>query len=65
MLITKRSLLTNLNHTRDVPVTDEELLEWEESGRPIQIALSFLSAEDREFLQTGITPEEWDHAFMD
>jgi hypothetical protein len=54
-----------LNHTRDIPVTDEELLEWEESGRPIQIVLSFLSAEDREFLQTGITPEEWDRAFMD
>lgn len=65
MLITRRSLLTNLNHTRDVPITDDELRDWQESGKAIQVALPFLTAEDREFLMTGITPDEWDKAFMD
>jgi len=28
----------------------------------IQFALSHLTAEEREFLMTGITPDEWDEA---
>lgn len=35
---------------------------WEE-GAFIQDALPWLPAADREFIMTGITPEEWDAAF--
>lgn len=33
------------------------------AGALIQQAFPFLSAEEREFLMTGITPEEWDEIF--
>jgi len=35
------------------------------SGLHIQDAFSFLTASEREFLMTGLTPEEWDNLFDD
>jgi hypothetical protein len=63
MLIEKKSMFTGLYHTRDINVTREELLLWEQSGRTVQSVFPDLSADDREFLMTGVTPEEWD-AYM-
>jgi len=37
---------------------------WE-SGMLCQQAFSFLNADEREFVMTGILPEEWDEAFPD
>ncbi len=59
MLIKRRSRITGVEHTREVPVTQELLEEWAKSGRTIQEVMPYLSAEDREFLMSGITPEEW------
>jgi len=59
MLITKISSFTGVTHSREIPVTDEQYLDWE-NGRPIQYAMPHLSPDDREFIKTGITPEEWD-----
>jgi hypothetical protein len=36
---------------------------WMAEGRLIQQAFSFLTAEEREFLQTGMTPEVWNETF--
>jgi hypothetical protein len=63
MLIQKKSMFTGLYHTRDIDVTKEELALWEQSGRTVQSVFPDLSADDREFLMTGVTPEEWD-AYM-
>ena len=62
MQITRISNLTGATHTRDLDVTADMLLEWE-SGALIQSVMPHLSADDREFIMTGITPEEWDAAF--
>lgn len=62
MLITRKSLLTGRVHTREVPVTEEQLREWERGGL-IQDVLPHLSANDREFLISGSTPEEWYETF--
>lgn len=35
---------------------------WDQ-GLLIQEALEFLSADEREFLLTGLTPDEWDKMF--
>jgi len=59
MNVTMRSMITGKVHTRDIPVTMNELAHWKESGLTIQEALPMLSRDDREFLMTGITPEEW------
>ena len=34
-------------------------------GQLIQNAFPFLNADEREFLMTGITPEEWDAMFKE
>lgn len=59
MQITRRSLLTGEVHTREVPVTEVQLTAWRDQGVLIQRAMPDLPAADREFLKTGITPEEW------
>ena len=63
MQITRTSILTGIEHTREIPVTQEQLSHWETSGELIQNALPDLSADDRECLLTGITPEEWNEEF--
>ena len=62
MLITRKSAFTNNVHTMDINVTQEQLSAWE-SGTLIQNAMPHLSADEREFIMTGITPDEWDAAF--
>lgn len=65
MLITKRSILTNKEHTRDIPMTPEQYRAYLTGNLTIQNALPFLSDNDREFLLSGATPEEWDEEFGD
>lgn len=64
MRITKISTLTGKINVRDIPVTAAQLLRWDE-GELIQNAMPNLSADDREFLISGATPEEWEEAFGD
>jgi len=62
---TKISELTGKSHTKTIQdVTYEEVVNY--YGSPtvlIQDAFPQLTNEDREFILTGITPEEWDNAF--
>lgn len=58
MKISKRSPRTGEVNTRDIPVTNEQLARWQ-NGDLIQNAMPNLSADDREFLMTGYTPEDW------
>lgn len=64
MLITKLSPISIKDHTREIDVTQSQLDAWK-GGLLIQKAMPHLSADDREFLMTGITPEEWDCQFSD
>lgn len=63
MQITRRSQLTGKTHTRDVPVDKERMLKYVSGGGLIQEIFPDLSREDREFIRTGITPEEWKEHF--
>ena len=63
MLITRISLLTGAEHTREVPITDHQAEDLELKRGLIQEICPNLSAEDREFLMTGITQDEWEDAF--
>ena len=62
MLITKKSIFSGEWNTMDIPVTQSQIDDWE-SGTLIQDAMPNISAEDREFLKTGVTPEEWINTF--
>ena len=63
MLIKRISTLTGITRELDIPVTVEELFLWRVKGAHIQDAMPHLTADEREFLMTGVTPEEWHNAF--
>ncbi len=58
MNITRVSPFSEGTNTRDINVTREQLENWQ-AGMLIQDAMPNVSADDREFIKTGITPEEW------
>jgi hypothetical protein len=62
MQITKRSPFSGKEHTMDIDVTKSQLKSWKD-GKMIQDAFPHLTADEREFLLTGITKEEWDAEF--
>jgi len=62
MLITKQSALSGKTHTKDIIVTQEQIDAWK-GGMMIQDAMPNVSDDDREFLLTGITPDEWNGVF--
>ena len=62
MLITKTCMMTGSVNTLDIPVTQSQIDAWQ-GGLLIQEAMPHLSADDREFLMTGITPQVWDDEF--
>lgn len=43
----------------NLPVTQEQIFSWQ-NGELIQNAMPQLSADQREFIMTGITPDSWD-----
>ena len=59
MKITKRSDLTGSEHTMEIDVTHEQLDRYRTGGELIQVVFPDLTADEREFIMTGITAEEW------
>lgn len=62
MKITKTSLLTGITRTIELDITKEQYQAWQ-NGELIQDAMPNLTAEQREFLISGATQEEWDEAY--
>ena len=58
MLITKQSVMTGEKNTMLLPVTNEQIERWQ-NGELIQNVFPHLSPSEREFLISGVTPEEW------
>lgn len=56
------STLSGITRERELDITEEQLIAWR-SGTLIQNAMPQLSPEDREFLISGITEEEWADVF--
>lgn len=64
MKIKKQSQITGHFHEMEIDVTPEQIKAWQ-NGALIQDAMPNVSAEEREFMMTGITPEEWDEYISD
>jgi len=64
MLITRQSLISGNINTMSLPITEEQYNAWEQ-GTLVQDAMPHLSPDEREFIMTGITPEEWADNFGD
>lgn len=78
MLVERKSILSGKTHQMEIDITERELarlephgmligngVKWSVPGMLIQHAFPDLSADEREFLMTGITPEEWNETFAD
>lgn len=65
-VVKAQSGLTGNVSERTYPMNERTMLmklaDWA-AGKNVQNVFPDLSADDREFLMTGITPEEWDNAF--
>ena len=59
MNITRTSDLTGVTRTMDLPITLVQILAWQH-GKLVQEAFPQLNADQREFIMTGISAEEWD-----
>lgn len=64
MLVEKKSSLTGVVHKMDLPVTEEQLRRYRK-GALIQDVMPQLNEDQREFLISGCTREEWDKAFAE
>lgn len=62
MIVQRISALTGRSSEMDLPVTEEEIARWR-GGELVQDVWPSLSPDQREFLITGSTPEEWDEVF--
>jgi hypothetical protein len=59
------SIISGKQNTRMYEMTREQINEYTDMGRKrlVQDIFPDMSDEDREFLMTGITPEEWNATF--
>ena len=64
MLIRRKSPFSGKINLMVIDVTFDQLADWR-SGTLIQNAMPHLSADEREFIMTGITAEEWNSTFSD
>jgi type IV secretory pathway ATPase VirB11/archaellum biosynthesis ATPase len=62
MIITRTSMFSGKEHSIEIPVTEAQIEAWQ-NGVLIQKAMPNLTADQREFLMTGVTPEEWEAEF--
>jgi hypothetical protein len=63
MLIKRKSELSGLERTKDIPIDPENYIEWQRGYASIDEAMPYLTSEDREFILSGMTPTEWKAAF--
>ena len=62
MLITRTSPISGTTHSLEVNCTLEQLAAWE-AGTLIQDAMPDVEAPLREYIKSGITPQEWVETF--
>ena len=64
MKLTNKSILTGKMNTMDLPIFTQDyermFKDWQENGKLIQEVFHMLTPEQREFIMTGVTPQEWD-----
>jgi len=67
MKITRRSPFSSKLNTMEIPVTEAKLNQYlkDPNAQSIQIMFPLLSANEREFIKTGITADEWEETFPD
>ena len=63
MKIVRTSQVSGITRSVDLDVTEEQMALFSLSQVAIQDCFPNLSADDREFIKTGITADEWETLF--
>jgi hypothetical protein len=64
--VTRKSILSGKTNTMSLDITQETLDNYEQvGGMLVQAIFPNLNKEEREFLISGITPDEWNNTFGD
>lgn len=63
MIVTRCSPMTGKVNSMDLDVTVEQMSDWKDQGMLIQDAMPQLSLDEREFVKTGYTAEDWARMF--
>lgn len=63
--LTKKSILTGKTSTMTLPITQDQLDLYNNTKINIQDVFPNLDSDQREFIKTGITQEEWDKLILD
>lgn len=59
MIVIRTSILSGITRTKELDITDEQYNAWK-CGALIQNVMPHLSDDEREFLISGATAEEWE-----
>ena len=65
MDITRTSIISGIRRTQSIDITEEQYQRWERGEDLIQNCMPNTSPEEREFILTGVTTEEWDDEIPD
>ncbi len=57
-------MFTGIERTLDLPITEAQIAQWQAGGL-IQNVMPELTADEREFVMTGVTAQEWASEFGD
>ena len=63
MIIKRTSQVSGITREFNLPVTIEQMGRFESGRETVQDIFPHLTADEREFIKTGITAEEWDKMF--
>jgi len=61
--ITRTSPFSGEDNTMEINVTLEQLDAWHNGTALIQDAFPWLTVDEREFIMTGLLPDEWDRLY--
>ena len=65
MYISRKSVISGITRTRYIPVNPDDYLAWKSGVGSVQELMPYLNDNDREFILSGITADEWEDAFSE
>lgn len=65
MKITRKSIISGVERTRDIPVNPEDYISWQKGHGSIDDLMPYLNDTDKQFIMSGIIHAEWKKAFAD
>jgi hypothetical protein len=65
MIIKRKSTYSGKIRSKDIPVDPQDWAMYQSGFGPLYEVIPYLNNEDREFILSGITPDEWKTAFSE